>query len=82
MDRYHPVLLAYYVYEAIVHYIHPFPDGNGRMGRLLANVILKLNGFMGVFMNEDKVLQFRDYLSRLEKLHEAVKDFQLRSHHS
>ena len=44
-DKIHPVLLA-----CLMHYrfefIHPFSDGNGRMGRLLMNYILFKNNYL------------------------------------
>jgi hypothetical protein len=42
------VVRAFYTYHAFVHYIHPFADGNGRLSRLLANIVLKSAGYLGV----------------------------------
>ena len=43
-DTLHPVILA-----ALLHYefvnIHPFDDGNGRMSRILMNLVLLQNGY-------------------------------------
>jgi hypothetical protein len=61
LEKYHPphiplvqmkdwdgVVRAFYTYHAFVHYIHPFADGNGRLSRLLANIVLKSAGYLGV----------------------------------
>lgn len=55
----HPVRVA-----SLAHYkfedIHPFIDGNGRVGRLLMNLILILNGYpMAIIRKEERA----DYLS-------------------
>ena len=63
MDELHPLVLA-----ATLHYrfaaIHPFDDGNGRMARLLTNLILMQHGFVPVVIP----LEARgDYLLALEQ---------------
>lgn len=51
----HPVIvatLAHFKFESI----HPFVDGNGRVGRLLLNLILLLSGYpMAVIRNEERI---------------------------
>ena len=59
----HPIIIA-----ATFHYrfvrIHPFDDGNGRMARLLMNMILIKHGFTVALIRQDD----RDeYLNRLEQ---------------
>ena len=59
----HPLLLA-----AIFHYrfvtIHPFDDGNGRMARLLTNLILMQHGFVPLVVPLERE---EEYLLALEK---------------
>lgn len=43
-NRLHPLVLAAYFHSAF-EIIHPFVDGNGRVGRLLMNFILHRNGY-------------------------------------
>lgn len=55
----HPVAIA-----AILHYrfvrIHPFDDGNGRMARILMNLVLMKHGFLvAIVKTEDKENYFR-----------------------
>lgn len=49
------VIKAFYAYHAFVHYIHPFSDGNGRLSRLLANMVLKSHGYLGVLTYQVRV---------------------------
>ncbi len=61
-EREHPIIIA-----ATVHYrfvrIHPFDDGNGRMARLLMNLILIRHGYTVAIVPIDQ----RDrYLQELE----------------
>lgn len=55
------------VHMAIVH-IHPFWDGNGRMARLLANIILLKSGFPPLVIEQSKR---REYI-------ECLADYQIK----
>lgn len=51
-------VLVGYVHNMIEH-IHPFADGNGRLGRLLINYLLLVNGLPPlIIFNEDKSLYY------------------------
>ena len=43
-NKYHPILLAAVIHNQFEN-IHPFQDGNGRVGRLLLNFILIKNKY-------------------------------------
>ena len=61
--RFHPVALASAVHNQFL-YIHPFDDGNGRVGRLIFNFILIKNGcFPVIFYDDEK----ETYYSRLRE---------------
>lgn len=68
----HPVkvaILAHYKFEGI----HPFIDGNGRVGRLLMNLILILNGYpMAIIKNEERT----QYLNAF-KIGQSTNDWSL-----
>lgn len=52
------MVLVAYVHNMIEH-IHPFADGNGRLGRLLINYLLLVNGLPPlIIFNEDKSLYY------------------------
>ncbi len=48
-----PVALAYNMHEKLVT-IHPFIDGNGRIARLVMNLILLKNGYPITILASDK----------------------------
>jgi len=45
------------IFHTLFEVIHPFPDGNGRIGRILLNAILVENGLLNVaFRNREKYI--------------------------
>ena len=67
----HPVVVAAY-FHAAFELVHPFVDGNGRVGRLLMNFILRKNGYPMINLPHRRK---RDYYAAL---HKAQVDGQLR----
>jgi Fic family protein len=66
----HPLIFAAR-YETHFTAIHPFPDGNGRLGRLLAGFYLTQNGFLATsYHNIDR----EGYLHAVGQVHERRPD--------
>ena len=65
----HPIIIA-----AAFHYrfvrIHPFDDGNGRMARLLMNMILMKHGYTVAIVPRERRNQYIDELERLDRTEE------------
>ena len=73
-EREHPIIIA-----ATVHYrfvrIHPFDDGNGRMARLLMNLILIRHGYTAAIVpidQRDRYLQELERADRTEDLAQFI----------
>ncbi len=64
-EKYNPVELAAFAHHELVR-IHPFVDGNGRVARLLCNLILMARGYPPIMM---RVRDRRKYFDCLEKAH-------------
>ncbi len=60
-DRVHPLVLAIYFHVGF-ETVHPFVDGNGRVGRLLMNFILHRNGLPMVNIPNAKKNRYYDVL--------------------
>lgn len=61
----HPVIQAFYVFSTLVYFIHPFEDGNGRVARLLGNILLRRHGFPWVIHANDKILSITSLMSKI-----------------
>jgi Fic family protein len=80
----HPVMLA-----AIFHFrfvtLHPFDDGNGRMSRILMNMVLMRSGYVPAIIRIDERTQYNANLAlaqdggRIEPFIELVANDTLRS---
>lgn len=59
----HPLTIATRFHQQFLNRIHPFSDGNGRIGRIFTNIILLKEGFPPIFIKDvDK----DEYLKRFE----------------
>jgi len=64
-EKYNPIELAAFAHHEIAR-IHPFVDGNGRVARLLCNLIIMKNGYPPIIIrNKDR----KKYFASLEKAH-------------
>jgi len=61
-DR-HPLTIATYFHQQFLNSIHPFADGNGRIGRIFTNLILLKNGYPPIFIKE---VNRNEYLKSFE----------------
>lgn len=69
-----PELIRQAISHWIFEQIHPFPDGNGRVGRLLIPLILKHKGYIDkpfALISEFIEKQKNDYIRHFEQLHET-----------
>ncbi len=69
-----PELIRQAMSHWIFEQIHPFPDGNGRVGRLLIPLILKHKGYTDkpfALISEFVEKQKNDYIRQFERLHET-----------
>ncbi len=70
----HPTLVASFFHHQFVH-IHPFDDGNGRMARILMNLLLMQHGYPPVVI---KVEERQRYFAALARADEGERnDFDL-----
>jgi Fic family protein len=60
---FHPILVACYFHLRFIR-IHPFGDGNGRMGRILMNLILMIKGYMPVIVRLENREEYYSVLNQ------------------
>jgi Fic family protein len=71
----HPLTIATWFHQRFLDKIHPFSDGNGRIGRIFTNLILLKKGYPPVFIKD---VNRNDYLKRFEVVEQepdAMLDF-------
>ena len=75
-DRIHPMIIAAR-FHGFYEYLHPFRDGNGRLGRLFANYILHVKGHPIVIIPQECKGAYIDALRciRTESTDEYLIDF-------
>jgi len=61
-DKHH-LTIATYFHQQFLNRIHPFADGNGRIGRIFTNLILLKSGYPPIFIKE---VNKDEYLKRFE----------------
>jgi Fic family protein len=69
-----PELIRQAISHWVFEQIHPFPDGNGRVGRLLIPLLLQYKGILDTpfaLISEAVETQKREYIYQFEKLHET-----------
>lgn len=62
----HPIELAAKTHYELVR-IHPFTDGNGRVARILMNLILMAKGFPPTVIKNEKKSEYYDSLERADR---------------
>jgi Fic family protein len=59
----HPITIATYFHNQFLNVIHPFQDGNGRVGRIITNLILMKCDFPPIFIDNSDVVEKGKYLN-------------------
>jgi len=54
--------------HAVFEQIHPFPDGNGRVGRILLNFILVAAGLPNIALRGESKEERKEYIASLEQM--------------
>jgi Fic family protein len=74
VDERVPELIRQAISHWLFEQIHPFPDGNGRVGRLLIPLLLQYKGIVDTpfaLISEAVESQKREYIDHFERLHET-----------
>ena len=61
----HPIITAAYLHHGLVR-IHPFTDGNGRVGRLLTNLHFMRYGYPPVILKKEERRRYYSYLRKAD----------------
>ncbi len=67
-EKFHPLKLAAN-FHGKFEQIHPFEDGNGRVGRFLINVILKENNYPPLIIRKSQRISYLNALEKFDQKH-------------
>jgi len=71
----HPLTIATKFHQIFLNEIHPFSDGNGRIGRIFTNLILLKKGFPPIFIKDVNRNDYLKCFELAEKAPDAMLDF-------
>ena len=63
----HPLTIATAFHNRFVNDIHPFQDGNGRIGRIFSNIVLLKCGFPPIFIETKDNIEREKYLNTIQE---------------
>ena len=70
----HPIYEATARSHVLFESIHPFEDGNGRIGRILLNFYLLKNGYINITIKGVDQSERTKYITALEKAEEGIRN--------
>jgi Fic family protein len=71
---YHPVHEAAARLHVFFESIHPFEDGNGRIGRILLNFLLITHGYINIVIKGEKEKDRNNYIKSLEQSERGLRN--------
>lgn len=71
----HPLTIATLFHQRFLNEIHPFSDGNGRIGRIFTNLILLKKGYPPIFVKDIDRKEYLDRFEMVEQNPQAMIDF-------
>lgn len=63
----HPLTIATAFHNRFLNEIHPFQDGNGRIGRIFSNIVLLKCGFPPIFIETKENIEREKYLNTIHE---------------
>ncbi|AEX85315.1 hypothetical protein Marpi_0899 [Marinitoga piezophila KA3] len=70
----HPIAEASARVHVFFESIHPFEDGNGRIGRILLNFLLIANGYLNIVLKGEKEKDRNNYILALESAEKGIRE--------
>ena len=71
----HPLTIATWFHQRFLNEIHPFSDGNGRIGRIFTNLILLKKGYPPIFIKDVNRNEYLKCFELVEQEPGAMLDF-------